>query len=108
MRRWKRLLNGAFLRTAPRAPSWSVWQPLRRDRTGLRRLLLQRRLAREQEAERILFSVNGDGTVTAVVQVLYEGPSEKSAWVLPVPGSPEVEVSSDLALQRLQSATNPS
>ncbi|MFW6051967.1 MAG: DUF2330 domain-containing protein [Myxococcota bacterium] len=60
-----------------------------------------------QAAERILFSKNADGTVTAVVQILYQGPAEEFAWMLPVPGSPEVRVSSDLAFQRLQMATNP-
>ncbi|MFW6051194.1 MAG: DUF2330 domain-containing protein, partial [Myxococcota bacterium] len=60
-----------------------------------------------QAAERIVFAKNEDGTITAVVQILYEGPSDRFAWVLPVPGAPEVEVSSDMALQRLQAATNP-
>ncbi|MFW5877460.1 MAG: DUF2330 domain-containing protein [Myxococcota bacterium] len=60
-----------------------------------------------QAAERIVFAKNPDGTMTAVVQIMYSGPAERFAWVLPVPGAPEVEVSSDLALQRLQVATNP-
>jgi hypothetical protein len=60
-----------------------------------------------QTAERIIFSKNDDGTVTAVVQIMYQGPSDEFAWVLPVPGAPEVDVSSDVALNRLQSATNP-
>lgn len=61
-----------------------------------------------QAAERIIFTHNGDGTVTSVVQVLYEGPAERFAWVLPVPGRPEVGVSSNLAFTRLQQGTNPS
>jgi len=60
-----------------------------------------------QAAERIIFSKNADQTVTAVVQIQYEGPSEEFAWVLPVPGIPEVKVSSDLAFSRLQQASNP-
>jgi hypothetical protein len=60
-----------------------------------------------QAAERIIFAKNPDNTVDAVVQIMYEGPSEKFAWVLPVPGSPEVDVSSNQALDRLQQATNP-
>lgn len=60
-----------------------------------------------QAAERIIFSKNADGTVTAVVQIQYEGPSEEFAWVLPVPGIPDVNVSSDLAFTRLQQASNP-
>ena len=60
-----------------------------------------------QAAERIVFSHAPDGTVTAVIQIQYEGPSESFAWMLPVNGSPEVAVSSDAAFQRLQQATNP-
>ncbi len=60
-----------------------------------------------QAAERIIFTKNADGTVTAVVQIQYEGPSEEFAWVLPVPGVPDVQVSSDLAFTRLQLASNP-
>mgnify|MGYP001818609921 FL=1 len=60
-----------------------------------------------QAAERIIFSKNDDGTVTAVVQIQYEGPSDEFAWVLPVPGIPTVKVSSDLAFTRLQGASNP-
>ncbi|TFH30245.1 MAG: DUF2330 domain-containing protein, partial [Myxococcales bacterium] len=60
-----------------------------------------------QAAERIIFSKNTDGTVTAVVQIQYQGPSEEFAWVLPVPGIPIVKVSSDLAFTRLQQASNP-
>lgn len=61
-----------------------------------------------QAAERIIFADHGDGTVTAVVQVQYSGPSESFAWVLPVPGIPEVQVSSDLAFNRLMAVSNPS
>ena len=60
-----------------------------------------------QQAERIIFSDNGDGTVAAVIQILYSGPSERFAWVLPVSGAPDVGVSSNVAFQRLQQQTNP-
>ncbi len=60
-----------------------------------------------QAAERIIFSKNADDTVTAVIQIQYQGPSEEFAWVLPVPGIPDVAVSSDLAFTRLQLASNP-
>lgn len=60
-----------------------------------------------QAAERIIFSKNADGTVTAVVQILYDGPADRFGWVLPVPGVPEVGLSSNLAFTRLQNATNP-
>ncbi|HEY8428811.1 MAG TPA: DUF2330 domain-containing protein [Sandaracinaceae bacterium] len=60
-----------------------------------------------QAAERIIFVHGADGVVTAVIQIQYAGPSERFAWVLPVAGSPEVAVSSNLAFARLQFATNP-
>jgi hypothetical protein len=63
-----------------------------------------------QAAERIVFSQNGDGTVTAVIQILYEGPSENFSWLLPistVPENDDIAVASDLAFTRLQAATNP-
>lgn len=63
-----------------------------------------------QAAERIVFADNGDGTVTAVIQIQYEGPSESFSWLLPISTAPqadEIKVASDLAFQRLQGATNP-
>jgi hypothetical protein len=61
-----------------------------------------------QAAERIIFSFDRAAKkVTAVVEILYAGPSEKFAWVLPVPGIPEVGVSTSAMLDRLQQITNP-
>ena len=61
-----------------------------------------------QAAERIVFASDGQGTVTAVIQIMYDGPSESFSWLLPSPSVPdEVLVSSDAAFQRLQGATNP-
>lgn len=60
-----------------------------------------------QAAERIVFSDNGDGTITAVIEIQYEGPAERFSWVLPVAGTPEVGLSSVAALDRLQQTTNP-
>jgi hypothetical protein len=63
-----------------------------------------------QAAERIIFSDNGNGTVTAVIQILYQGPAEKFSWVLPIAGVPkegDIGVASNTAFQRLQTATNP-
>jgi hypothetical protein len=60
-----------------------------------------------QAAEQIIFSQNDDGTVTAVIQIMYEGPSTHFAWLLPVPGEPTVGVSSDQALATLKQFTNP-
>jgi hypothetical protein len=41
------------------------------------------------------------------VRILYQGPSEKFAWVLPIAGVPEVSVSSNSAFESLRSATDP-
>src|SRR6185503_13995953 len=63
-----------------------------------------------QAAERIVFANNGDGTVTAIIQILYQGPSQSFSWLLPissVPQGDQIAVASNLAFQRLQSATNP-
>jgi MYXO-CTERM domain-containing protein len=42
-----------------------------------------------------------------VVEILYDGPSESFSWLVPVPGVPEVGVSSGHVLDRLQQLTNP-
>ncbi len=61
-----------------------------------------------QAAERIIFADNGDGTVTAVIEIQYQGPSESFAWVLPIPeGDIEIGVSSKLTLDRLDQQSNP-
>ena len=63
-----------------------------------------------QSAERIIFADNGDGTITAVIQIQYQGPSESFSWLLPlgsVPEGDELGVGSDMAFTRLQLATNP-
>jgi MYXO-CTERM domain-containing protein len=60
-----------------------------------------------QQAERIIFHHGEDGSVTAVIQIQYQGPSEEFAWMLPVAGTPEVAVSSNAAFQRIQQASNP-
>ena len=61
-----------------------------------------------QAAERIIFAYDKPNKqVTAVVEILYQGPAEKFAWVLPVPGVPKVGVSTSAVFDRLQAATNP-
>ena len=64
-----------------------------------------------QAAEGIIFADNGNGTVTAVIQIKYQGPSQSFSWLLPISSVPKVDsdigVASDLAFQRLQAATNP-
>ena len=60
-----------------------------------------------QAAERILFVEHEDGTVTAIVQIQYQGPADEFAWVLPVPGTPEVDVSSNIVFNRLRLWSDP-
>jgi hypothetical protein len=60
-----------------------------------------------QTAEQIVFAKNDDGTVTALIQIAYQGPSESFAWVLPIKGVPTVGVSSNSAIQSLTYATDP-
>jgi hypothetical protein len=63
-----------------------------------------------QAAERIVFARNGDGTVTAVIEIQYQGPSESFSWLLPISSVPmgdQIAVASNAAFQRLQQATNP-
>ncbi|MCH2108451.1 MAG: DUF2330 domain-containing protein [Polyangiaceae bacterium] len=60
-----------------------------------------------QAAERIIFAQD-DAAVTQIVEVQYEGEAENFAWILPVPGTPDVNVSSQIVFDRLQLASNPS
>lgn len=60
-----------------------------------------------QTAEKIIFVDNADDTTTCVVQISYEGPSEHFAWLLPVAGVPTLDVSSNIAFDRLSQATQP-
>ncbi|HET6339774.1 MAG TPA: DUF2330 domain-containing protein [Polyangiales bacterium] len=61
----------------------------------------------KQSSERIILVDNPDSTVTAIVQVEYEGPSEEFVWIIPVPGKPTVGVSSSRVFERLDAATAP-
>ncbi len=45
----------------------------------------------DQQAERIVFAVNDDGTVTMAVQIVYAGAAEDFAWVLPLGSVPDAE-----------------
>ncbi len=60
-----------------------------------------------QSAEQIIFVDDPGPNVTAVIQISYVGPSEHFAWVIPIPGSPDIAVSSNTAFQRLEAATAP-
>ncbi len=43
----------------------------------------------DQSAERILFRINSDDTVTMAVQITYQGEADDFAWILPLPDVPD-------------------
>ncbi len=53
-----------------------------------------------QAAERIIFSNNGDGTITAVIQILHQGPSQNFSWLLPISTVPKSDEDIGVALGR--------
>ena len=59
-----------------------------------------------QVAENILF-VQGEGTVTTHVQLLYSGAASDFAWILPVPSVPDLAVSHNQIFTQLQWTTRP-
>jgi hypothetical protein len=62
----------------------------------------------DQNAERIIFTINGNHTVTAYVQISYTGDPEKFAWILPAPTAPTLSADlPDLAMRILDSLTAP-
>ena len=61
----------------------------------------------EQNAERILFEINGDGTITTVVEISFSGEPEDFSWVVPVPDVPELSVAPASAMLLLDDATSP-
>jgi hypothetical protein len=58
-----------------------------------------------QNAERVIFTVNGDGTITIVLGIRYEGEAEEFSWVFPVPSVPELAVAETESLEVLEAAT---
>ena len=66
----------------------------------------------DQNAERIIFTQNGDGTVSAYVQIEYTGSAPDFSWILPLPEAipaDAVEVPEDAmaAFTELEAATDP-
>lgn len=41
----------------------------------------------DQAAERIIFTDNGDGTITALIEIQYEGAAPDFSWILPIPSA---------------------
>ena len=61
----------------------------------------------DQNAERVLFEVPGDGTVTATVEISFTGSPTDFSWVVPVPDTPELDIVPPSTLQLLDAATSP-
>jgi hypothetical protein len=61
----------------------------------------------DQGAERIIFAVNGDGTITATVGINYVGDAEDFSWVVPVPSPPTLGVAETASLDTLELITSP-
>jgi hypothetical protein len=66
----------------------------------------------DQNAERIIFTQNHDGTISAYIQIQYTGSAPDFSWVLPLPmaiTAEDIEVPEDAmaAFNELEIATNP-
>ncbi|MCI0395450.1 MAG: DUF2330 domain-containing protein [Chloroflexi bacterium] len=66
----------------------------------------------DQNAERIIFTQNGDGTVSAIIQIQYTGSAPDFSWILPLPSAIsgediEVPETGMNAFLELEPATNP-
>ncbi len=45
----------------------------------------------DQTGERILFTMNGDGTVTTLIEIQYQGSAADFSWILPIPEAIDVD-----------------
>lgn len=66
----------------------------------------------DQNAERIIFTQNGDGTISAYIQIQYTGSAPDFAWILPLPSAisaNDIQVPEDMmaAFNELEAATAP-
>lgn len=61
----------------------------------------------DQQAERIIFTVNADDTITAYVQINYTGSAPDFSWVVPVPSVPELDVAEIESFDELSLLTAP-
>ena len=48
-----------------------------------------------QAGENILFSIEDDRSMTAYVQIFYQGEADAFAWILPLPSVPELSVGTE-------------
>ena len=61
----------------------------------------------DQQAERIIFTINNDNTISAYVQINYTGSAPDFSWVVPVPSVPEVDVAEIESFDELSLLTAP-
>ena len=66
----------------------------------------------DQNAERIIFTDNGDGTITSLIQIQYTGDAPDFSWILPIPtpitnDDIAVPEGADAAFTELEISTNP-
>lgn len=61
----------------------------------------------DQQAERIIFTMNDDDTISAYVQINYVGEAPDFSWVVPVPSVPEVDVAEMDTFDELDTLTRP-
>lgn len=61
----------------------------------------------DQQAERIIFAVNDNDTITAYVQINYTGEAHDFSWVVPVPSTPKVDVAEIATFDELSNLTAP-
>ena len=66
----------------------------------------------DQNAERIIFTQNGNGSVTAIIQIQYTGFADDFSWILPIPepitaDALEVPDTATNAFLELETTTNP-
>jgi hypothetical protein len=61
----------------------------------------------DQQAERIIFTVNKNDTITAYVQINYTGEAHDFSWVVPVPSVPKVDVAEIASFDELSNLTAP-
>ncbi len=60
----------------------------------------------DQTGEQILFIADGD-RISAYIQIQYTGTAESFGWILPVPDTPTIEVSSDQLFAQLNATLQP-
>ena len=64
----------------------------------------------DQKAERILFQMNDDGTITTFVEISYVGRADQFAWILPIPhviDADDVATADSSMFDALEAMTSP-